>query len=360
MSFFPTADPEKLRAAMAQQYAYYQMSSTAPAQQPHGINDEQHAHTGWQFPGNTAQDAYPTSQPMVWPSQHPQGLGLDMMSTPTQSLFDSQYPTPTSSNMPTMWSTAPGMSLQSTSYPEYAPQQPAMEDCYPLAGPLPNANSWNATQQETPSFVPVYNSPGRSDYSTSSHQSLVESSPYAHSDGCYQLHSPPYIKVEEASEPHRPRLYSVPGSMSLDHPSHVNPGDVYTSPPPSAVDPAAMSSSSFTSKYEDEEDVKPFTPSQRSRTRRAVSEDSSVSMGDSRPKRGYTTHANSTCHCEKCGKLFQRSYNLKAHMDTHDPHREQPHACHYPGCKRRFVRRTDLIRHERSVSTSTMAFCKPG
>ncbi|KAF2162521.1 hypothetical protein M409DRAFT_69100 [Zasmidium cellare ATCC 36951] len=81
--------------------------------------------------------------------------------------------------------------------------------------------------------------------------------------------------------------------------------------------------------------------------------------GDQRPKRGYTTHANSTCHCDKCGKLFQRSYNLKAHMDTHDPHREQPHACHYPGCKRRFVRRTDLIRHERSVHLRERHFSCP-
>lgn len=354
MSFFPTADPEKLRAAMAQQYAYYQMTATGPqsgpSQQPHGYNDEQHTQGGWPVVGSSAPDTFATSQPMVWPYQNTHGLALDMMTTPTQGMFDSQYPTPTSSHIPPMWSTSPGMPIQPTSYPEYAPQRPAMEDCYPLAGQLPNATTWPTTQQETPTFVPVYNSPGRSDYSTSSHQSLVESSPYAHSDSCYQLQSPPYIKVEDVSEAHRPRLYSVPGSMPLDHPSHVNPGDVYTSPPPSAGDQAALSSSSFSSKSEDEEDVKPFTMFQRPRTRRAVSEDSSVSKGDHRTKRGYTTDANSTCHCEKCGKLFQRSYNLKAHMDTHDPHREQPHACHYPGCKRRFVRRTDLIRHERSVS----------
>lgn len=355
MSFFPTADPEKLRAAMAQQYAYYQIPATpsppGQAQHNHEIDGEQRAHNGW--PVTSAQDVYSTSQPMVWPSQHNHGLGLDMMTTPTQTLFDSQYPTPTTSSMPSVWNTASGMSLSSTSYPEYTIQQSAMEDCYPLASSLPTTTSWDAPHQDSNNFVPVYDSPGRSDYSTSSHQSLVESSPYAQSDDCYQLHSPPYIKIEDSSESQRPRLYSIPGSAPLGHPSHVNPGDLYTSPPPSAVDRAYRETSRLPSKVESEEDVKPF--SIPSRSRRAMSEDSNVSIYDQKPKRGYTTHANSTCHCEKCGKLFQRSYNLKAHMDTHDPHRQQPHVCQYPSCKRRFVRRTDLIRHERSVSESILS-----
>lgn len=360
MSFFPTADPEKLRAAMAQEYAYYHIPATTPPsgsiQRPLGINDEQRSQHAWPLIGTSSQDPWPMSQPMGWPSQSNHGLGLDMMTTPTQTMFDSQYPTPTTATMSSVWTSAPGMTQPSRTYAEYTPHQSALDDCYPLAASLPGTTSWETTHQRTPSFVPVYDSPDRSDYSTSSRQSFAETSPYAHSDGCYQMQSPPYIKVEEASEPHRPRLYSVPGSMSLDHPSHVNPGDVYTSPPLSATDHAPIAASGGPSKYENEEDVKPFSMRSRPRARRAMSEVSNDSFVDHRPKRGYTTHANSTCHCHKCGKLFQRSYNLKAHMDTHDPHRQQPHGCQYPGCKRRFVRRTDLIRHERSVSKTVIPF----
>ncbi|KAK7538156.1 uncharacterized protein J3D65DRAFT_621159 [Phyllosticta citribraziliensis] len=65
--------------------------------------------------------------------------------------------------------------------------------------------------------------------------------------------------------------------------------------------------------------------------------------------RNATTFENAKYECDLCGKLFQRLYNHKSHMETHDPKRAFPHICEAKGCERKFVRRTDLVRHEQSV-----------
>jgi uncharacterized Zn-finger protein len=73
-----------------------------------------------------------------------------------------------------------------------------------------------------------------------------------------------------------------------------------------------------------------------------------------RPKRAprrLTTkeEANFQCEIKGCGKLFSRSYNFKAHMETHDEKREYPFPCQVPDCSKKFVRKTDLQRHHQSV-----------
>jgi hypothetical protein len=73
-----------------------------------------------------------------------------------------------------------------------------------------------------------------------------------------------------------------------------------------------------------------------------------------RPKRAprrLTTkeEANFQCEVKGCGKLFSRSYNFKAHMETHDEKREYPFPCQVPDCSKKFVRKTDLQRHHQSV-----------
>lgn len=55
------------------------------------------------------------------------------------------------------------------------------------------------------------------------------------------------------------------------------------------------------------------------------------------------------CDIEGCGKLFTRSYNYKAHLETHDERREYPFHCHVDGCDKKFARKTDLQRHHQSV-----------
>jgi hypothetical protein len=59
--------------------------------------------------------------------------------------------------------------------------------------------------------------------------------------------------------------------------------------------------------------------------------------------------ANFQCHVKGCGKLFGRSYNFKAHMETHDASREYPFPCPLKDCNKKFVRKTDLQRHHQSV-----------
>ncbi|KAK3371469.1 hypothetical protein B0T24DRAFT_321388 [Lasiosphaeria ovina] len=70
-----------------------------------------------------------------------------------------------------------------------------------------------------------------------------------------------------------------------------------------------------------------------------------------RAPRRLTTkeEANFQCEVKGCGKLFSRSYNFKAHMETHDEKREYPFPCPISDCNKKFVRKTDLQRHHQSV-----------
>lgn len=78
------------------------------------------------------------------------------------------------------------------------------------------------------------------------------------------------------------------------------------------------------------------------------------SRAGSRPRRAprkLTTkeEANFQCEVRGCGKLFSRSYNFKAHMETHDERREYHFPCQVDGCAKKFVRKTDFQRHHQSV-----------
>ena len=48
---------------------------------------------------------------------------------------------------------------------------------------------------------------------------------------------------------------------------------------------------------------------------------------------------------------FARAYNLKTHIQTHDPNRLKPYACHHKSCGRSFSRKHDLTRHIQSKHT---------
>ena len=49
---------------------------------------------------------------------------------------------------------------------------------------------------------------------------------------------------------------------------------------------------------------------------------------------------------------FARAYNLKTHIQTHDPNRLKPYACHHKSCGRSFSRKHDLTRHLISIHRS--------
>ncbi|KAK0651025.1 hypothetical protein B0T16DRAFT_367005 [Cercophora newfieldiana] len=70
-----------------------------------------------------------------------------------------------------------------------------------------------------------------------------------------------------------------------------------------------------------------------------------------RAPRRLTTQAEANFQCEVkgCGKLFSRSYNFKAHMETHEEKREYPFPCTVGECNKKFVRKTDLQRHHQAV-----------
>ena len=49
---------------------------------------------------------------------------------------------------------------------------------------------------------------------------------------------------------------------------------------------------------------------------------------------------------------FARAFNLKTHIQTHDPNRAKPYACHHKTCGRSFSRKHDLTRHLVSIHRS--------
>lgn len=62
------------------------------------------------------------------------------------------------------------------------------------------------------------------------------------------------------------------------------------------------------------------------------------------PKRKY--------QCPTCPRAFARAFNLKTHIQTHDPNRAKPYACHHKTCGRSFSRKHDLTRHLVSIHRS--------
>lgn len=86
------------------------------------------------------------------------------------------------------------------------------------------------------------------------------------------------------------------------------------------------------------------------RSRSPSTRDSSVGVtARTRVRRNPTTPENANFSCHHCGKLFQRSYNHKTHLETHNPARKKEHVCPHLDCDKQFVRKTDLDRHQNSV-----------
>jgi len=110
------------------------------------------------------------------------------------------------------------------------------------------------------------------------------------------------------------------------------------------------------SDYQSVEPSDQFYPGPTSNSAQPTSflQDSRRGYRVARPRRAprrLTTkeEANFQCEVKGCGKLFSRSYNFKAHMETHDEKREYPFPCTVNDCNKKFVRKTDLQRHHQSV-----------
>lgn len=320
-------------------------------------------HSGWSAPNSViphlSQDSQfmTGSQPLQWPGARVHGLGwVPTSSTMTTSSAHGHELAATTGRLPFAWPS------ELANQPQLQPQLqenvtasgqpgPWMPNCSPMSTILPDALH-EPMQHAQPVATPCEGSPSFSHYSNTSWLSAI-TSPYARSDS--HARGTPTIKQEEPMTPRVPDLHGIPpleqsSSLTSHAPKYQYSQLREDHTARGTSSPSSSSSSAESSTGSDDFDVKPAVHQQRPTNRRAFSSDGTrLQEPEERRKRGFTKPENANCHCDQCGKLFQRSYNLKAHLETHDPHRSQPHPCHHHGCNKRFVRRTDLIRHVQSV-----------
>jgi hypothetical protein len=72
------------------------------------------------------------------------------------------------------------------------------------------------------------------------------------------------------------------------------------------------------------------------------------------PDSPVQSNSSKTFRCEHCSKVFNRLYNLKSHLITHE--RTTPFSCNI--CNRAFARKSDAKRHMRTHSGEKNWMCK--
>jgi len=80
-----------------------------------------------------------------------------------------------------------------------------------------------------------------------------------------------------------------------------------------------------------------------------VASHSSPSHSSSRSESGVTGDPKRKYQCPNCPRAFARAFNLKTHVQTHDPNRAKPFICSVKTCGRSFSRKHDLMRHNVSI-----------
>jgi len=91
-------------------------------------------------------------------------------------------------------------------------------------------------------------------------------------------------------------------------------------------------------------------PNTRSSEDQDLYEQSVQQVARTRKRRRLTTASEANHVCDICGRGFSRNSNLTNHLVTHSPDRLKAWRCEWAGCDRNFSRRTDMVRHQKSVS----------
>ena len=275
------------------------------------------------------------------------GLGIFECSLPQQqSTVQALPPSPQPSDS---WSYS---SIMEQDFPQTS-QPPDLSSAAfdPFSGYSTNASTGMVTTQspEAPALVFCQSPPSTNMPSHRSSISSSYSSPIQRGAEYYT----PRVKVEDGSE-----WYPSPGNEQVLQRSLTTQGLTTYS---NGLSPINGHSDDFY-KNQSGEWTKPNAPTY-SNDMGMIGEDTRSkfdaapvlpSVNRIKKKRQRTTPEEATHDCHVCGKLFKRSYNWKSHMETHNPHRKYPHPCTAmvgnTQCTKKFQRKTDLDRHNDSVS----------
>ena len=297
----------------------------------------------------SAQRRYPaTPQPEPTSLEQPnRGLGIFECSLPQQqSTAQELPPSPQASDS---WSHS---SMMEQDFPQTSQPPDIFSAAFdPFSGYSTNANTGMVTTQspEAPALVYCQSPPSTNMPSHRSSISSSYSSPVPHAAEYYT----PRVKVEDGSE-----WYPSPGNEQVLQRSLTTQALTNYS---NGVSPINGQSDDFY-KNQSGEWARPNAPTYGNDMGRIGQDNRSKfdaapvlpSVNRIKKKRQRTTPEEATHDCHVCGKLFKRSYNWKSHMETHNPDRKYPHPCTAmignTQCTKKFQRKTDLDRHNDSVS----------
>jgi hypothetical protein len=274
---------------------------------------------------------------------------------PTSMLHSPAYPSPARSDCEPSRYPAEGLGLHafSQAFPTSRPSPQPTEAWTQLstgASPLItelHVNPWTTTYEHATSRSPLSWAPQRSSH-RSSLSPARDMSVFSH-DG--SEHTFPQIEHESRSDwgtdeealgPKSQRLFPMAvsperltaGLFSYDQAYRSPAMSSFGTPSLDGYDSREFESISYEGHLHDSPQAKDnlIVPTARTRARR-----------------NPTTPENANYSCHVCKKLFQRSYNHKTHMETHNPNRKKEHLCPHKDCDKLFVRKTDLERHRNSV-----------
>jgi hypothetical protein len=344
MSWFPSAEmSDNLTYPSPHTECYRTSPSPRPLENSHTESDAN-------------PDNYRAARGASWHAPIPHGLGLITLPVTTESSYVTTTTLDPFTNDDSCNSLGWPSEFSSSAPPTCQPV-PLRKDswsdqsCNPLSTILP-AGLWDYLRPTSSSIGGYDTSPGRSDYTRSSHPSAV-SSPYAHSEIYVPAVDSPKIKIE--SDHPIPQIHFSAEDAYGDQRDQLAAANEAMKVDETSIEERVRTRlSSYSSS--DIGDCK--TQDSQIVFRRANSLEafhSPTKTQRPRQKRRRTKLENANFYCDLCARPFQRAFNLRSHnLNVHNPNRTKPHVCEYDGCTHKFSRKTDLIRHVGSVCTCSL------